>query len=202
MDKRTTLQHPGTILALSVLAAVGWALSSTAPVYADVTNPIGNYCPNSVATIANVKTDNAAGVTWSSSVFAPLTGGNVGIYFKNNGPGPIDFDAPSWSVRGSSIPTARATIVPLTPGRSQATFNDLGWSGPFGDGVDILGCTAFSSVSFARPRQKQATAHLDLSFFRGSTRYTVRVNVHLGRLPLERADDEGDDDLDEEDADR
>lgn len=201
MDKRTTLQHPGTILALSLLAAVGWALSSTAPAYADVSNPLGNYCPSSVGTIANVRTDNAAGVTWSSSVFAPLTGGYVGIYFKNNGPGPITFDSPSWSVRGSSIPTARATIIPLTPGRSQATFNDLGWSGPFGEGVDFLGCTAFSNVTLARPRQKQATAHLDLSFFRGSTRYTVRVNVHLSRLPSEAADDDRDDD-DEEDADR
>jgi hypothetical protein len=159
------------------MVVVSWAFYYTAPVYADVSNPTFNFCPNSVATIAEVSTDNAAGVMWSSSVFAPLAGGDVGIYFKDNGPGSITFASPSWSVRGATIPTAQATTIPLTPAGSSATFDDLGWGGSFGEGVDILGCTDFSNVSLSRGRQ--GTAHLDLSFFRGSTLYTVRVNVHL-----------------------
>lgn len=162
---------------LPVMVAVLSAFYAATPVSADVSNPTFNFCPNSVATIAEVSTDNAAGVTWSSSVFAPLTGGNVGIYFKNNGPGSITYASPGWSVKATTVPRFQPTTIPLTPAGSSATFNDFGWGETFGEGVDILGCTDFSNVSLSRGRQ--GTAHHDLSFFRGSTLYTVRVNVHL-----------------------
>lgn len=87
MCKQTKLQRL-TVVALAVMIAVSWAFYYTAPVSADVSNPTFNFCPDSVATIAEVSTDNASGVTWSSSIFAPIVGGNVGIYFKNNAPAP------------------------------------------------------------------------------------------------------------------
>ena len=165
------------VVALVTIGVVSGASRYSAPVAPDVSNPSINFCPGSVATIDEISTDNAAGVTWASSIDVPLSGGSVGVYFKNNGPGPISFaDPSSWSEKGTTIPRATSTIIPLTPKGSTATFNDNFWSGTFGEGVDILGCTNLSNVSVKT--DQQGTAHLDLSFYRGATLYKVRVNVH------------------------
>ncbi len=169
------------VVALVTIGVVSGASGASSPaarsfaVTPDVSNPSINFCPNSVGTIDEVSTDNAAGVTWASSIDVPLSGGNVGVYFKNNGPGPITFaDPSSWSVKGTTIPRAASTSIALTPKGSTATFNDLYWSGTFGEDVEILGCTDLSNVSVKT--DQQGTAHLDLSFYRGATLYKVRVN--------------------------
>jgi len=125
----------------------------------------------------DVSTDNQAGVTWSSALSAPIAGGNVGIYFANNGPGAITFANPAFSVKGVMIPRGETTVIAVTPEDSTAVFWDRFWGGTFSQGVDQIGCTTFSNVSLAGGNQ--ANAHLDLSFYRGTTLYTVRVNVHL-----------------------
>ena len=152
---------------IATAGLVALAIATTAA--SSPTSPAFDFCPGSVVTKFGIETDAAAGVTYSSSVFMPTTGGPTGIYFSNDGPGPITFLSPAWSTKATG-PIA-AGSVPLTPGGS-VFFSDGGWGGTFGEGVDLRGCISFGAAP-------KGTAHMDLSFMRGSTVYTVRVNVHF-----------------------
>jgi hypothetical protein len=152
---------------------------ATSPAFS-VSNPQFNFCPNDVSTKSEITTDAVAGVTYTSTVFVPATEGTwlpVGIYFNNDGPGDINFPAPSWSMqKGEAIPFVTPTIVPMTPSGS-IRFHDGGWSGgPYPVNLDFLGCVflrAGDGLTSGR------TAHLNFSFTRDGQPHTMRVNVQV-----------------------
>lgn len=169
-----------TTFALLVVAG------AAAPASASLDDPDRVFCAPIATTVAELSTDEAAGVEWSSSVIAPLTAEpgqsrfNIGIYVHNLGPGPITFASPAFSVHGTTIPFNTWTTIPLTPTGSSASFWDGSWGDTFAEGVDIVGCTSIAgAVTVAKANHNHATAHLDLSFWRGDTLHTVRVNVHF-----------------------
>lgn len=144
----------------------------------DTSQPKYDFCPGSIAKIKELEIYEEAGVIVASSIEAPVSGGDVGIYFLNTGAGSITFSDPAWSVKGEIIPKYITTTIPLTPTDSTSIFWDKGWGGTFDEDEDFLGCVNFTEVMTSRPGGK-ATAHLDLSFTRDGIVFTVRVNVHF-----------------------
>jgi hypothetical protein len=105
----------------------------------------------------------------------------VGVYFNNDGPGPVTFAVDwdsltsAWSTRaGGPLPYGTFTPVSATPTGS-VLFSDGGWAGEFAVGDDFIGCTAFQIPEGT----SKANVQLRLSFFRDGVRYSVPVNVHF-----------------------
>lgn len=144
----------------------------------DVGNPASNFCPSSVGTIKELTTHIDAGVIVSSSIDVPVDGGAVGVYFLNMGSGDITFDDPAWSTKTTGIPRNAPTMLDLTPTGSTGRFNDLGWGGAFVEGDDLLGCVEFSNIVPSKPGGN-ASAHIDLAFWRDGALYEIRVNFHF-----------------------
>jgi hypothetical protein len=146
-------------------------------------SPEHNFCPGEVSSKSGVESKAVVGVTHTASVFVPIqavpagdgTSAPVGIYFSNDGPGPVTFATPSWATKAGPIPRETWTQVELTP-RGTVLVNDNGWSGTFADGSDFLGCLHFRSDGSSVPK---GTLHLDLHLVRGDAARVVRVNVHF-----------------------
>jgi hypothetical protein len=169
----TSCMRKFTIAALGCAVVV---LALAAPAAAAPQNPNrGNFCSDSdVTTTAVYSNDPSAGVTISSLINIPSSGGIFGIYIRNNGTDDITVPpAPFSTVLSGPIPQATDTPVPTVPPGGGAVFNDGFFSlfnPPLHASQDVVGCVHISAGS--------GTVNLYLSLTRGSTTYSELIKVH------------------------
>jgi len=163
----TACMRKFTIAALGGMVAIALA----APAAAAPQNPNrGDFCPGSldVTTQAVYLNNPATGVTISSVIDIPSSGGTFGIYIRNNGTNDLTIPpGPFSTALGQPIPQATNTPVPTIPLGGGAVFNDNYFSffnPPLGPSQDVVGCVSLSPGS--------GTVPLFLTYKLGSKTYS------------------------------
>lgn len=116
--------------------------------------PSFNFCRGDQATKREIITDVVAGVTYSTTIFVPAMTGQVavGVYFNNDGSGPVTFANPAWSTYlGQTIPPGAWTEIPLTPDGS-ISFSDSFWGEPLGKASTSLDASSSRPMNSQRAR--------------------------------------------------
>lgn len=155
----------------AAVAALVWAAPAAAtPQDLDV-----DFCRlvnvRSVAMKSAYAEDPLAGVATTASVVVPRSGGWLGVYFSNDGPGDITITAPPLvTAEDGSIPMTTRIVAALAA-VGGAKYWDGGWTGTFPEESDFVGCV------FLYP--EPGVVRLELPFTRGAAAYSKRVDVNI-----------------------
>jgi len=161
---------------IATLGVVVAAVVLAAPAAAAPQNPNrGDFCPGSydVTTQAVYLNDPIAGITISSLIEIPSSGGTFGIYIRNNGTDDLTVPlGPFSTVLGERILPDTSTPVPTIPPGGGAVFYDNGFgffNPPLSPAQDAVGCVHLSAGSGAVP--------LFLSVTRGLKTYSWLITI-------------------------